>query len=259
MEYLKKVSYVLVVILVVWILGSLFVLFQTPSVVFQNKASKTLKLNYGTYEQSFVNNSQGQKVSLWYFPSVNSHKVILFLHGNGGRGANIITSLNAQASVLSVAYPGYHESEGSPSVEGTYEAAILAYDWLVNDKRIEEKNIIIFGHSLGGSPAVNLAGSRPDANQLVLINTFSSVQSMCIRLISIFCAFNGGYFNTGLLASRVTIPVRQFAYIDDQTVLYSEGQKLFEYFSPGDKQFFTMNKGDHNNPDFEMIFKEVNI
>jgi len=257
MKYFKKIGPILIAIVIVWVSGSLFVLFQTPSVLFQNQSSKTLKLNYGNFEQNWVNNSQGQRISLWYFAQANN-KTILYLHGNGGRSANIIASLNTQANVLSVAYPGYHESEGKPSVDGTYEAAEIAYNWLVNEKKIEEKNITILGHSMGGSPAVYLATRKTDAKQLVIINTFSSVQSMCFNSFWIFCALNGDYFNSASLASGVTIPIRQFAYKNDDSVPFEEGQKLYNYFNKsGDKQFIVMNKGTHNNPDFDQIFQNT--
>jgi uncharacterized protein len=119
---------------------------------------------------------------------------------------------------VSPAYPGYHESEGSPSVDNVYQTAVDTYDWLVNVKKIPENKIIIFGHSLGGSPAVYLASKKPKANKLVLINTFSSVQSMCSRQASFLCAFTGAIFNTAKNAENVTIAVIQFGYVGDTTI-----------------------------------------
>lgn len=258
MKALKITGIATLAIFLIWLVGSLYVFSQTPASLFNNRVSWAPVPQYN-YQLSFIKNAEDQNISLWYFPKAGTSKVILYLHGNSGRLPNIISSLNSQASVLSVAYPGYHESEGSPSVEGTYDAAVRAYDWLVNDKKTEEKNITIFGHSMGGSPAVYLASKKSNAKQLVIVNTFSSVQSMCFRSYSILCAFNGGLFNSANNAGNVSIPVRQFAYKNDDTVPFEEGKTLYTYFKSDDKKFIEMDKITHSYPDFEIIFKEVQL
>jgi len=258
MKPLKITGITLVTITLIWLLGSVYVFSQTPASLFDNKVSWAPVPQPGNSQLTFVKNKADQNLSLLYFQRPANTKVILYLHGNTGRLPNIISKLFTQANVLSVAYPGYHESEGKPSVDGTYEAAEIAYNWLVNEKRIEEKNITILGHSMGGSPAVYLATRKTDAKQLVIINTFSSVQSICFRTYSILCGFNGGYFNTAENAKNVTIPVRQFAYKNDDSVPFEEGQKLYTYFNKSsDKEFIEMDKDTHSYPDFDIIFKKV--
>ena len=167
------------------------------------------------YQLDFVRNSQGENISLWYFPKSSSDEVILYLHGSTGRLTHFIPELNSQASIVSPAYPGYHESEGSPTYQKAYEAAVLAYDYLL-EKGFSEDKITIFGHSMGGSPATYLAARRPNAKRLVIVNTFSSIQSMCFRSYTILCGFNGSIFNSAVNAKDVQIPVRHFAYKGDR-------------------------------------------
>ncbi len=87
---------------------------------------------------------------------------------------------------MSPAYPGYHESEGKSTVDSVHETAVLAYEWLVQKKGFAENKITILGHSLGGSPAIYLAAKKPQAKQLVIINTFSTYRVCVFDNIAFF-------------------------------------------------------------------------
>lgn len=247
---------VIAFLLVFWLALSSYLYTQSTTLVFNNKISWAPVPAYG-YELSFVRNKAGENVSMWYFPNPNTDKVVLYLHGNAGRIADFYVSLRQYGSVLSPAYPGYHESEGEPTPENSYETAVLAYDYLVNVKKIPEDKILIFGHSLGGATATYLASKKPNAKKLLLVNTFSSVQSMCFRQYSIFCVFAGGIFNSANYAKDVKIPVRQFVYKSDLTVPPDEGRKLFTYFTVEDKKLIEIDNSTHVYFDFKQVFKDA--
>ena len=54
-------------------------------------------------------------------------------------------------------YRGYGRSEGSPSEEGIYMDAQAALDFLLTREDLATDKIIVFGRSLGGAVAVDLA------------------------------------------------------------------------------------------------------
>jgi uncharacterized protein len=252
-----KVLAAVMILLVIWLAASLYLYTQATSMVFNNSVSWAPVPQSG-YTLNFVKNKSGQNISLWTFTNSSNDKWILYLHGNAGRLPNINAELVRQANVLSPAYPGYHESESGPTVNNVYETAVIAYDYLVNERKVPENKIIIFGHSMGGSPAVYLASQKNQGSKLVLVNTFSSIQSMCFRSYSILCGFAGNIFNSAENAKQVKIPVRQFAYQNDTTVPYNEGKKLYEYFTASnDKKFVTMDKYTHSYPDWEAIKPEL--
>jgi Serine aminopeptidase, S33 len=232
---------------------SSYVLSAIPSNLFDNKVSWAPVPAYG-YNLEFIRNSAGQNLSLWELQNPKSDSVVLYLHGNSGRINDFMPDLYTNGgTVFSVAYPGYSESEGSPTPDNVNEAAVLAYDAIVA-KGIPHSKITILGHSMGGSPAVYLATQRPLAKKLVLINTFSSVQSMCMRQLSILCAFTGKVFNSASIAKDVKIPVRQFAYKNDLNVPFNEGEKLYENFTgTTDKSFTIMDKNTHTYPEWSLI------
>ena len=114
-------------------------------------------------------------------PHSKAEKTLLFFHGNGGnishRGDSLYIFHKLKLNVLIVDYPGYGESEGEPSEESLYQSATAAWQYLVNNKKINPEKIIIFGRSLGGAVAVDLA-SRVKAGGLILESTFSSVRDV---------------------------------------------------------------------------------
>jgi fermentation-respiration switch protein FrsA (DUF1100 family) len=83
-------------------------------------------------------------------------------------------------SVLIIDYPGYGLSEGSPSEQGCYDAAYSAYRWLTETAGIPAEQLVIYGESLGGAIAIDLASQVPH-QALVLVRTFASMSDM-VRL-----------------------------------------------------------------------------
>jgi esterase/lipase len=243
-------------LIVFWLAFSTFLYTQSTTLIFNNKVSWAPVPAFG-YELSFVRNKAGQNISMWYFPNPNTDKVVLYLHGNAGRLPQFFPDLKLYGSVLSPAYPGYHESEGDPSPENALETTILAYDYLVNVKKVPEDKILIFGHSLGGSTATYLASQKPKAKKLIVVNTFSSVQSMCYNQYTIFCVFAGNTLNSAEYAKKVTIPVRQFVYKKDLTVPPEEGRKLFTYFKSEDKKLIEMDEYTHSDFNVKKVLQEA--
>src|SRR5205823_4469722 len=110
----------------------------------------------------------------------------LYFHGNGGNlswwGDSLhVLSDKLGESVLIVDYPGYGKSQGQPSEAGCCAAADAAYEWLTAVKKIAGEQVLIFGESLGGGVAVDLA-SRKAHRGLVLIKTFTSLPDVGQRI-----------------------------------------------------------------------------
>jgi uncharacterized protein len=253
----KKIITSILALALVYVLICSYVLSAIPGSLFDNKVSWAPVPSYG-YNIQWLKNSANQNISLWEFSNPKSDEAVLYLHGNSGRINDFFPFLyQFGGNVFSVSYPGYHESEGSPTPENVLESATLAYDEIIK-KGFPENKITIVGHSMGGSPATYLASTKPAAKKLILINTFSSIQSMCMRSFSVLCAFTGKILNSSEYAKNVTIPVRQFAYRNDLNVPYEEGRKLYENFTNSkDKDFVTMDKNTHTYPDWDLITLEL--
>jgi len=129
------------------------------------------------YEEVEFITSDGLALSAWFIPAQNAKTTVLFCHGNGGNimhrldTINILYELGLNCFIFD--YRGYGNSQGTPTEQGTYLDAQAAYHWLTNDKKISPDNIIIFGRSLGGAIAANLAASVR-SKALVVESTFTS-------------------------------------------------------------------------------------
>jgi len=123
----------------------------------------------------------GDVLAGWWVPSKNDPAAtILYLHGNAGNvSANAdqvrrlaVTGLN----IFIFDYRGYGESTGGPPREQIlYEDAERAWTYLVRERRIEPSRIVIYGHSMGGAVAIDLASRHGDAGGLITESTFPSI------------------------------------------------------------------------------------
>ena len=113
------------------------------------------------YEDVFLTSEDGIQLHGWYVPRQGSDRVLLFLHGNAGnishRGESIVLFHRLGLNVLIIDYRGYGRSQGSPSEQGLYQDANAAWQYLIDARGFDGKDIILFGRSLGGAVAARLA------------------------------------------------------------------------------------------------------
>jgi uncharacterized protein len=195
----------------------------------------------------------GERIHGWWFPREGSTGAVLYLHGNAGnlswRG-NSVAILRDQLgeSVLIIDYPGYGKSGGQPSEAGCYAAADAAYDWLTKTKGIPGDNIVLYGASLGGAVAVDLASRKP-CRALVLIKTFTSAPDVgqnTLPYLPIRWLMRNRFDSLGKI-ERCKQPVFIGHGDADRLVPYSQGERLFQA-APGQKKFFRLSGADHNDP-----------
>ena len=122
-------------------------------------------------------NSESSLVG-WHFQKNQNYKTILFFHGNAGKLDNRIYKLNEfskmNVNYLIFAYRGFSGNDGNPSEIGLYDDALAAKKWL-NSKKIEDKNIILYGESLGTAIALNLAKDYSFSG-VILESPFTSME-----------------------------------------------------------------------------------
>jgi alpha-beta hydrolase superfamily lysophospholipase len=133
------------------------------------------------YEDVYIKVADGENIHAWYFPSDqddNSGPQVVFCHGNAGNISNRLETAQALvemgAGCLMFDYRGYGKSEGSPSETRVYQDGEAAYRWLLKNKASNQENIVIFGRSLGGAVAIELA-SRLPARGLIVESSFTSM------------------------------------------------------------------------------------
>ncbi|KAJ7876874.1 Alpha/Beta hydrolase protein [Mycena olivaceomarginata] len=108
--------------------------------------------------------------------------VILF-HGNGSNyGDGIYASsklMRLRCNVLMLSYRGYGRSDGIPCESGLRLDAQAALDYVRSDSELARPPTILYGTSLGGAVAIDLASRNPSTvTALIIENTFTSLSDV---------------------------------------------------------------------------------
>jgi fermentation-respiration switch protein FrsA (DUF1100 family) len=116
-------------------------------------------------------------ISWYHNKKSNNYKTILFLHGNAGSLENRIHKINhfkdINVNFLLISWRGFSGNKGKPTEEGLYEDARSAVKWLESNG-VKEKNIVIYGESLGTGVAIEIAQNKKFAG-IILESPFTSM------------------------------------------------------------------------------------
>ena len=119
-----------------------------------------------------------------------------------------------------------------------------AYGYLIGRDNISAENIILYGESIGGAVAIDLARRRK-IKALITEETFSSVKDMT-RIIYPFLPYFAlrSRFDSVSKIKGINVPKLIIHSIDDEIVPFYLGEKLFESASYP-KEFLKI-RGSHN-------------
>jgi uncharacterized protein len=188
----------------------------------------------------------------WWLPREGSKGAVIYFHGNAGnlsgRGQMLVV-LRQELSepVLIVDYPGYGKSGGSPSEAGCYASADAAYNWLTDVQKIPGENIILYGASLGGGVAVDIASRKP-YRALVLIKTFTTMPEVGQNMLPYFPVrwLMRNRFNSLEKLKLCQGPVFIAHGDADDLVPFAHGERLFQA-APGPKEFLRLPGSGHDD------------
>jgi fermentation-respiration switch protein FrsA (DUF1100 family) len=195
----------------------------------------------------------GTRIHAWWCPVEGATGAVLYCHGNAGNlshrsGAVAGLQKLLDESVLIFDYPGYGRSGGKPSEAGCYAAADAAYDWLVTEQKIGPERILLYGGSLGGAVAVDLAARRPH-RALLLVKTFTSAPEVAQRIypwLPVRWIMRNRFDNLAKIG-KCRRPVFIANGTADRLVPFDLGRRLFEAANEP-KYFFPLDGADHNDP-----------
>src|SRR6185295_11689150 len=113
------------------------------------------------YEEVQLRTADNVALNGWWVAARDARGAVLILHGNAGNISHRIGYLTLfnrlHYATLLIDYRGYGKSGGSPSEEGTYRDAEAAWLHLVETRKVNARDIVIVGESLGGAVATWLA------------------------------------------------------------------------------------------------------
>lgn len=197
-----------------------------------------------------------ERVHGWWIPAVStSADTVLYLHGNGlNVSANVEHAHRWHQlglSVLLIDYRGYGRSVGDfPTESQVYQDVEAAWVHLVQERGIQPSRIFVYGHSLGGAIAIELALRHPEIAGLIVEGTFTSARAMV--------DFQGRYwmFPVDLLLTQKFDSIRKVPQLkmplmfihgtEDTVVPASMTEQLFQ-LAPEPKQLYLVSQAGHND------------
>lgn len=201
------------------------------------------------YEEVGLTTADGVALHGWYIPHTQAKRVLLFLHGNGGnishRGDSIAIFHRLGLNVFIIDYRGYGRSEGTPSEKGLYEDAATAWRYLTEQRGIAATDIVIFGRSLGGAVAAQLA-AQVGPGALILESTLSSARDFAetvFPLLSRLVVMRYGW-DTAARVAQVRSPMLVLHSPEDEIMPYRLGEMVYQ--SGREPKRFIALRGDHN-------------
>lgn len=161
---------------------------QTKLIFFPDSYLKSTPQLYGLNYQDIWLKIDQDRVHGWWIPAAQaSAPTLLYLHGNGSNNGDLteIAAILHQlpASILLIDYRGYGKSSPVfPNETRVYQDAEAAWQYLTQSQKIKPRQIFVYGHSLGGAIAIELASKHPDMAGVITEGTFTSVKNLASLL-----------------------------------------------------------------------------
>ena len=212
-------------------------------------------LDYQTISLSVDN----EQIYGWWLENSNfndeKHLVILFLHGNSSNIGDYVYRLPSfnqlGLSTLLIDYRGYGlSSKIKPNEMTVYEDAQTALNYLLSEQKIEPQNIILYGHSLGGAIAIELATKYSQLGGIIIESTFTSMKDMInyvlpVNILPVDLILTQK-FNSMAKINQIQYPTLIIHGTEDQTVPFEMSERL-HHFHQGDKQLEIIAGANHVN------------
>lgn len=178
--------------------------------------------------------------------------VLLYLHGARwnvvGSAWRIERMRELGFTVVAVDYRGFGKSDlDSPSEDKSYEDAQAAWNWIAQTYPHQPR--YIFGHSLGGAIAIELASRVSDERGTLVEGTFTSIPD-------VFSTMKWGWLPVSWLISQRFESEKKVAKIgsplivvhgsEDRLIAPALGRRLFEA-AQEPKRFILVEGGSHHN------------
>lgn len=155
----------------------------------------------------------GKRLNAWYFKNPGATKTILLSHGNAGnitdRYGLIQLLLGTGASVFAYDYQGFGKSQGSPSLAGICADGLAAYNYLVNDLKVEPSDVVLFGESIGTGATCAVA-SKVKCAGIVLQSPFTSLPAIAREKLKFLQIYPDWLFPSARL-DNLTVVLQQHA------------------------------------------------
>jgi len=195
----------------------------------------------------------------WYHEkNLNDYKTLIFFHGNAGSLENRIYKLNhfqeMNINFLIIAWRGFSGNSGKPTEQGLYEDGKSAINWLIK-KGVNEKNLVLYGESLGTGVATHLAQNKNYAG-VILETPFTSMVDAAKKFypyIPVNLILKDKFDNYTKI-KNINLPIIVMHGEIDQIVPFSMGKKLYDIANEPKYSYFTKYDNHMMEYDEKLVF-----
>jgi fermentation-respiration switch protein FrsA (DUF1100 family) len=254
-RWLRMLGIAVAATLIFWTVA--LMIFEDRFIYFPEKYPK------GPYEQArsipnlrdcWITTDDGIRLHGWFAPAESARATLVLSHGNGGNISHrfllMRSLLHHKFNVLMYDYRGYGRSDGTPSEDGCYKDGLAFYDYASTLPEVNAKEMFLWGTSLGGAVAADVATKRP-ATGLILESTFTSGRDVA-RLLYPFLPvgpFMHSRFSTIDKIKSLRLPLLIMHGSLDEILPISLGRRLF-IAANEPKEFYEISGAGHNDTFF---------
>ncbi len=207
------------------------------------------------FEEVYFSAEDGVRLHGWFIPAPSARLNLLYFHGNAGNISGRVDKIallrTLGFNVLVFDYRGYGRSAGKPSELGLYRDGRAAYDLLAGRKDVGRLPIVLYGASLGGAVAVDVATHRRPA-ALITEETFTNAGDMARVYYPVVPTFLLSLrLDSDRKLASIICPKLFIHSPQDEIVPMAVGRKLFAA-AAGPKEFLEV-EGGHN----EIFFRSA--
>ena len=201
------------------------------------------------YEEIFIKVDEEIKLKSWIIEKdFKNYKTLVIFHGNAGHLSNRIYKLNElyklNINILLISWRGFSGNKGSPTEQNLYKDAEAAIKWL-NEKNINNNQIILYGESLGSGVAVEL-GKKNNFSSIILESPFTSIENSAkiyYPYLPVKFLLKDRYDSISKI-KKINSPILIMHGRKDDIVPFFMGKKLFEKANSPKDSYFT-DSDDH--------------
>lgn len=234
----------LLILIISLIVSIVFLYFGQDELIYQNdfpspyeeypEENQEGKRNPGEknmlYEDITIETEDDVRLAGWLIhhgAKSKAHPTLIYMHQSSGNIGHRLAwaeniYFNLGYNIVLVGYRGYGHSEGAPSEKGLQKDSKAIVKWTLNNPKINQDQVFLFGSQLGGAVASYGAEFFEDKLKgLILENTFYNFKSAVddtnwlFRLLRPLILAN--YWPTNEIITRLNIPMLFINGLDSDT------------------------------------------
>ena len=253
--------FLITVLVYLCVVVALYIL-QRKMIFYPDRTSPDITIaNHLDFAELKVKTTDGLSIAGWWHKAKTDQPTLILFHGNAGhhghRSYNVQDYIEAGYGIVLASYRGYGGNEGKPSEGGFYQDAHAYITHLINNN-VSERDIIIYGQSIGSGVAVQMATKFKNVKALILEAPYTSLPDIAEKqyfFIPVRLLMKDKFDNLSKI-KKVKAPLLIMHGSEDKIIPASMGQELYKAANDP-KEIYIFDGYGHNDLPIELMTKKV--